>query len=80
MNQKLTLSVDSAAVERGKNYAACQGVSLSGLVEDFLLFLDDEGDIVDSVPISPKLQSLVGIGAGSCDEASCRTRQGEYHD
>lgn len=72
MNQKLTLSLDKTAIERGKRFAAANGTSLSGLVETYLLLLDETGEIVDDVPISAKLQSLVGIGAGPRDEQDYR--------
>ena len=79
MNQKLTLSLDSAAIERGKRYAAANGTSLSGLVESYLLLLDDEGGIVDELPVSAKLQSLVGIGAGPHDGQDYRAHLEEKH-
>lgn len=79
MNQKLTLSVDSAAVARGKEYAAQNGVTLSGLVEDFLLYLDPDEEFDEVFPISPKLQSLIGIGAGVYDEADYRAHLEKRH-
>ena len=79
MNQKLTLSVDSVAVARGKEYAAQNGVTLSGLVEDFLLYLDPDEEFDEVFPISPKLQSLIGIGVGAYDEADYRTHLEKRH-
>lgn len=70
MNRKLTLSVEERAIECGKRFAARNDASLSSVVETFLLLLDDGGD--DVLPISPKLQSLVGIGAGSVGEEDYR--------
>ena len=36
MTKKLTLSVDETVIERAKKYAAAQGTSVSGLVEQLL--------------------------------------------
>ncbi len=72
MNQKLTLSIEQSAIERGKRYAKQQGRSLSSMVEDFFVFLDlSEGKETD-IPISSKLSSLVGIGSGTASEADYR--------
>ena len=79
MNQKLTLSVDSVAVDWGKGFAARNGTSLSGLVESFLLFLGDEGEIAAEVPVSAKLQSLIGIGSGPFDESDYRAHLEARH-
>ncbi len=72
MNQKLTLCLDRDAIDRGKQFAADNGTSLSRMVETFFLLLDDSGDIVEDVPVSKKLMSLVGIGAGPCVEDDYR--------
>ena len=65
MNVKLTLSMDDSVVEKGKRYASRADKSLSQIVRDYFVMLDaTTGDIVDDVPISRKLQSLVGVGAG----------------
>ena len=72
MNQKLTLSIEQAAIERGKRYAARRNASLSHLVETFLILLDDSDAVIEDIPVSSKLQSLVGIGAGSYDEHEYR--------
>lgn len=72
MNRKLTLSVEEQAIECGKRYAARNKASLSSVVETFLLLLGDDGDGDDLLPVSPKLQSLVGIGAGPVDERDYR--------
>lgn len=72
MNRKLTLSVEEKAIENGKLFAARSGASLSSMVETFLLLLDSEGRILDDIPVSSKLQSLVGIGAGPVTEQDYR--------
>ncbi len=75
MNQKLTLSIEQNAIACGKRYAKEQGRTLSSVVEDFLLLLDSQGSIQEEVPISPKLSSLVGVGAGPVDEMSFRAHR-----
>lgn len=72
MNQKLTLSIEQNTIERAKQYAKCQGRSLSSMVEDFLLLLDSPETPDEIVPIGSKLSSLVGIGTGTIDEEDYR--------
>lgn len=72
MNTKLTLRMDEAAISKGKRFAEQHGKSLSQLVQDYLLLLDSSNEIVDQVPVSSKLQRLVGIGTGSYDEHTYR--------
>ena len=67
MNNKLTLLLDEAAIEKGKRYAALHNTSLSRLVQDYFLLLD-ENSIVETIPLSSKLRSMIGIGAGDCSE------------
>lgn len=62
MNQKLTLSIDSKAVEIGKNYARKQGRSLSSIIETFLINLSqNDNEALTTIPVSEKLMSLYGI-------------------
>ena len=44
METKLTLNVNSRVVERAKEYAQEQGVSVSKIVEDYLLLFDQQHD------------------------------------
>lgn len=81
MNQKLTLSIDSAAIARGKNYAKKNGRSLSSMVESFLLLLDDEsGEVQSQIPISSKLMSLVGISEGKTTKEDYKRHLVERYD
>jgi hypothetical protein len=64
MQEKLTLKLDGKAISKGKRFAARSGTSLSQLVQNYLLLLDDEDSITDMVPISKKLTMLAGIGVG----------------
>lgn len=79
MNRKLTLSVEESAIEAGKRYASVRGTSLSQMVETFLFLLGNSPANDRSVPISPNLQSLVGIGAGPADEADYRAHLEARH-
>lgn len=81
MNQKLTLSIDSAAISRGKSYAKKNGRSLSSMVENFLLLLDDDTDALrEQIPVSNKLMSLVGIAQGPTTEDDYKRHLVERYD
>lgn len=68
MNQKLTLSLDSEAIDKGKGYAARVDRSLSSLVKDYFIYLGQEDSRTEAVVAPQALKSLVGIGAGPVDE------------
>ena len=73
MNNKLTLSLDKEAIELGKQVARASGRSLSEMVESFFVLLGRDTQTAEAFyPISPGLQSLVGIGAGPFDEHTYR--------
>ena len=72
MNVKLTLSMDSSVVEKGKRYAARADKSLSRIVHDYFVMLDAFDNEYVEVPVSTKLESLVGIGVGPFDERDYR--------
>lgn len=80
MNQKLTLSIDSAAITRGKSYAKKNGRSLSSMVENFLLLLDDTDTPLEQIPVSNKLMSLVGIAKGTTSEDDHKRHLMERYD
>ncbi len=54
---KLTVRVDSTALDRAKRYAAVHDTSLSKLISDFLGMLDTEAQ----APRAPILRKLTGI-------------------
>lgn len=70
MNVKLTLSLDKEAVEKGKRFAASQNTSLSQVVQTYFIMLDRND--LDALPVSQKLESLLGVGAGNFDETDYR--------
>jgi len=80
MNTKLTLRLDSEAINRGKQFAKQQGTSLSQLVQEYFLLLGDNDNIVEMVPVSAKLHSLLGIGSDSYDETDYLTHLIEKHN
>ena len=59
MNTKLTLSLDQAVIERAKEYAKSNKISLSRLIESYLASLVNKktGD----VEITPLVDSLSGV-------------------
>lgn len=57
-NTKLTLSLDSAAIQAAKLYAQVQGTSLSSMVEDFFKGLVYKGN---KTQYSPLVEELAGI-------------------
>lgn len=58
MNKKLTLSIDSSLIAKGKLYAQKHKTSLSSLVEAYLKRLIETSEIDE---MSPKLKSLSGV-------------------
>lgn len=58
MNKRLTLSLDSSLITKGKLYAKKHKTSLSNLVEAYLIRLTEDSEIEE---ISPKLKCLSGV-------------------
>ena len=59
MNTKLTLNIDQNVIEKAKFYAKDHSVSLSKLIENYLLSLINRSE--EKVKISPLVESLTGI-------------------
>jgi hypothetical protein len=59
VNKKLTLSLEESIIERGKKYAARNGASLSGMVEEYLRTVT-ESAVVDKKGLSPTVSELLG--------------------
>ena len=59
MDSKLTLKLDSEVIHRAKLYAKDRNVSLSKLIENYLLALTEP--TVKNVQISPFVESLAGV-------------------
>lgn len=59
MNTKLTLNVDKKVIEEAKFYAKKNSISLSKLIENYLLSLTKKEGIKNQV--SPLVKSLTGV-------------------
>lgn len=59
MNSKLTLSLNKQIIERAKDYAKNQNLSLSGLIENYLNSLTQREEKLGKV--SPLVESLTGV-------------------
>jgi hypothetical protein len=59
MDKKLTLSLNAAIIEKAKEYAQSNGVSLSRMIENYLSLLTEVEDPAEEV-YSPTVTRLVG--------------------
>ncbi len=59
MDKKLTLSLDSVVIEKAKNYAQSNGVSLSRMIENYLALLTKSTDLEED-DYSPTVSRLIG--------------------
>lgn len=59
MDKKLTLSLNSTVIEKAKEYAQSNGVSLSRMIENYLALLTKTDEEVEEV-FSPTVTRLVG--------------------
>ncbi|CAM4250520.1 DUF6364 family protein [Flavobacterium terrigena] len=59
MNTKLTLNIDQNIIEEAKFYAKNNSVSLSKLIENYLLSLTKRN--TEETKISPLVESLTGV-------------------
>ena len=58
MDTKLTLKIDKTVIEKAKDYASNQQLSLSKLVENYLNSLKSKTSKADQITISPFVKSL----------------------
>ncbi|CAN1568031.1 hypothetical protein MCERE19_03017 [Spirosomataceae bacterium] len=59
MDTKLTLIADKEIIEKAKQYAKSQKISLSRLIESYLSSLTSENS--EEIEISPLVKSLSGV-------------------
>ncbi|PRZ20113.1 DUF6364 family protein [Flavobacterium granuli] len=59
MNTKLTLNIDQDVIEEAKFYAKSNSVSLSKLIENYLLSLTKKN--TEKTKVSPLVESLTGV-------------------
>jgi hypothetical protein len=75
--RSLNITVDPRSVDRAQRYAEIHGTSISRLVDDFLSRLpimeDEHGGL------TPDVQRLLGIGAGTTDRERYRSRLREKY-
>lgn len=60
MDTKLTLKFEQSVIEKAKSYAKKQGISLSSLIENYLLQLTENKNKKED-EITPLVKSLSGI-------------------
>ncbi|MEY4383169.1 MAG: hypothetical protein RI995_711 [Bacteroidota bacterium] len=63
MYSKLTLSINSEIIEEAKDYAKAQNMSLSKLIENYLITVTKNQ--TKSIKITPLVESLSGIASGN---------------
>ncbi|MGY3052817.1 hypothetical protein ACVWYG_001013 [Pedobacter sp. UYEF25] len=66
MNKKLTLNIDKEIILKAKTYAKSHSVSLSKLVENYLISITNASKTNSTV--SPLVESLTGIIPSDYDE------------
>lgn len=59
MSTKLTLNIDEKVIEKAKSYAKNNSVSLSKLIENYLLSLTKQK--TEKIKVSPLVESLTGV-------------------
>ena len=59
MNTKLTLNLDTHIIDRAKDYAKSNQVSLSKLIENYLQALTNKNK--KEIEVSPLVESLTGV-------------------
>ena len=74
MNTKLTLNIDEHVIEEAKFYAKNNSVSLSKLIENYLLSLTKRN--TEETKISPLVESLTGVI--SLDSADYKKEYSDY--
>ena len=65
--QSVNLSLEEAAVERGRRYSQRHGTSISKLVNDFLERLPME-ESAGEPELTPTVRRLLGVAKGGLDE------------
>ena len=59
MDKKLTLSLDNSVIEKAKNYARANNISVSKLIESYLNSLTNSKK--EKAEITPLVKSLSGV-------------------
>lgn len=74
MNAKLTLNIDQNIIEEAKSYAKNNSVSLSKLIENYLLSITAKDS--KKTKISPLVESLTGVI--SLDDTDYKKEYADY--
>ncbi len=74
MNTKLTLNIDQNIIEEAKSYAKNNSVSLSKLIENYLLSITAKDS--KKTKISPLVESLTGVI--SLEDTDYKKEYGDY--
>lgn len=74
MNTKLTLNIDQNIIEEAKSYAKNNSVSLSKLIENYLLSITAKDS--KKTKISPLVESLTGVI--SLDDTDYKKEYADY--
>jgi len=61
MDSKLTLKLDTSVIEKAKEYAKKNEISLSRLIENYLASLTQKVKTKKEIEITPLVKSLSGI-------------------
>jgi hypothetical protein len=79
MNTKLTLRLDENVIERAKEYAQSQQISLSKLVENYLDSLTSKSPKPSyDIEITPLVKSLMGIAGPLPDDYDNKKEYRDY--
>ena len=75
MTTKLTLSLNKQTIEKAKDYAKSQNLSLSGLIENYLNSLTKKNE--KTAKVSPLVESLTGVIPSKTD-TDIKKEYGDY--
>ncbi|MDP2687808.1 MAG: DUF6364 family protein [Aequorivita sp.] len=79
MDTKLTLKLNQEVIEKAKQYASNQKLSLSRLIENYLNALTSEKSNKDALEISPFVKSLTtGISYSIPNDFDYKKERGDY--
>ena len=75
MTTKLTLSLNKQTIEKAKDYAKSQNLSLSGLIENYLNSLTKKNE--KTAKVSPLVERLTGVIPSKTD-TDIKKEYGDY--
>lgn len=81
MDTKLTIRLDSEVIERAKQYASEQKISLSKLVETYLDTISkSKAEESDDIQITPLVRSLMGSAGPLPEDYDYKKEYRDYLD